>query len=82
MGHPRNAAAILSALHAISGRQATISMQLAELIDHSTRPQENNLVEQLSELFQPLLKDMAEIERMTRPAQRRGQTRPAPQVIT
>ncbi len=52
---------VLTALHAISSTQATISMQLAELIEATNVQRSDNLVERLSELFQPLFEDMAEI---------------------
>lgn len=67
----------LTALHAISARQAIISTQLGELIELTTKPREGALIERLSELFQPLFKDMAEIrETVKKRAGRGGTTQP------
>lgn len=71
-----NALTVLTELHAISARQAIISTQLGELIEASTMQDSGNLIERLSELFQPLFDDMAEIRRLSQKVVDRGRVAP------
>lgn len=52
----------LNVLEKISEQQIGISAQLAELLEHLNTPQETSLIDQLSELLQPLFNDMQVIK--------------------
>jgi len=51
----------------ICKQQTVISQQLSEVLEVLTRQPDTSLIEQLSELLQPLFTDMSEIKRRLPP---------------
>lgn len=62
----------LQLLEKISTQQMQISQQLAELLEVLTRQPETSLIEQLSELLQPISDRLATIEAKLQPPHQEG----------